>query len=77
MKLQGKGFVEINKDQKDNRAIRIKLTQKYYKYSKDRGDIDHKFIEKMFSCLSHEEIVSTCSCLIRLYDGLEKSQYEK
>jgi len=52
LKLEQKNFLKMVKD---NKALRLVLTDHCHKFWKDRDDIDKKFISEIFSCLSEEE----------------------
>ncbi|MFZ2539661.1 MAG: MarR family transcriptional regulator [Oscillospiraceae bacterium] len=76
LKLQSKGYVNIDKDSNDGRAMRISPTAKLDEFSKDYHDRSEKFVDKMFSCLSQEEISVMCSAQLKLYNKLEDMQNE-
>lgn len=71
LKLQAKGFVNIDKDRKDGRAMRISYTAKYDEFSKVYHDRSIQFIDEMFSCLTQEEIDHMCRIQGKLYEKLE------
>lgn len=62
LKLEKKGFVEIQKDEQDTRAYRIVLTQKCHLFWKNRENMDNKLIAAILSDLTSEEtnILSVC-----------------
>lgn len=65
LKLEKKGFLKIEQDQQDARAIRLKLTKKSQDYWKTREKEDHHFIEELFKDLTEEEING-------IYEGFNK-----
>lgn len=56
LKLEKRGFVKIEKDKKDQRALRISLTEKSYSFWRDREHQADKFVEKMFMGLNDSEL---------------------
>lgn len=56
LKLQGKEFLKIEKDEHDGRAIRLKLTEKSYLYWKAREQEGDLFIKELFQDLTEDEI---------------------
>ncbi|MBU5426260.1 hypothetical protein KQI41_07505 [Tissierella pigra] len=71
IRLQEKGFLTIEKDQLDNRAIRIFPTKKMEEYVRVRQDKDHKFIEDFFRVLKDREIKELDEILFRLMDSIQ------
>lgn len=69
-KLQEKGFLRIAKDDRDSRAIRLKLTEKSTAFWQKRQEEDRRFIEGLFKSLTAEEILSLSDCLHKLYQGI-------
>jgi len=69
-KLADKGYLVIEEDKKDKRAIRISFTDKRDKWTDQYAKQNMDFIEKMFSDLSDEEIEVFCSAQFKLYDRL-------
>lgn len=71
LKLQEKGFLSIEKDDQDNRALRIVPTEKVEEYVKNREEKDHKFIEDFFGVLTEAEIEDLDKILLKMLDNIE------
>jgi len=56
LKLEEKGFLNIEKDKEDSRTLRLKLTEKNQWFWERRQEKDCNFIMDIFKCLSAEEI---------------------
>lgn len=56
LKLEKKGFLRIEKDEKDARVLRIILQKKTEQYFKGREEEDNRFVETLMSVLSHDEV---------------------
>jgi len=69
LKLQEKGFISIEKDEKDRRVLRLRLTEKNRKYWESKSNEDVVFINSLFSALTEKEIQE----LYALLNKLEKS----
>jgi DNA-binding MarR family transcriptional regulator len=76
IRLQEKGFLTIEKDQLDNRALRIFPTKKMEEYVRVRQDKDHKFIEDFFRVLKDREIKELDETLFRLMDSIQNIEEE-
>lgn len=72
--LEKKLFLEMEKDEHDRRAIRVKLTEKYFSFCKEiEGDGDN-FIKETFEDLTEEEIDTTCRVIAKLSAKLAKPE---
>lgn len=71
LKLQEKGFLSIEKDDQDNRALQIVPTEKIEEYVKNREEKDHKFIEDFFGVLTEAEIEDLDKILLKMLDNIE------
>ena len=71
LKLQEKGFLSIEKDDQDNRALRIVPTEKIEEYVKNRQEKDHKFIEDFFGGLTEAEVEDLDKILLKMLDNIE------
>lgn len=70
LKLEKKGFLLIEKDSLDNRALRIKPTKKcmdYFIRSEDQGN---QFLNDLYKDFSNEEIIALSKGIYKLYHGL-------
>lgn len=76
IRLQEKGFLTIEKDELDNRVLRIYSTKKIEEYMKVRQNKDHKFIEEFFSVLKSSEIQELDEVLFRLMDSIQDIEEE-
>lgn len=56
LKLQENGFLNIERDKKDGRTLRLKLTEKNQRFWDKKREKDMDFIVDLFKCLSQEEI---------------------
>lgn len=65
LKLEEKGFLKIEKDSKDKRVLRLKLTQESQIFWESREDESKNFLLGFFKDLSQEE-------LNYMYSGFEK-----
>jgi len=65
LKLEEKGFLVIEKDQNDNRILRLRLTEKNNKFWDKRDAKDNSFVENLFKNFTKEEIDV-------MYHGIEK-----
>lgn len=65
LKLEKKGFLAIEKDDRDARAIRLRLTEKSYSFWEKRAEKDEHYIVEFFKDLSEEETNG-------MYRGMEK-----
>jgi len=75
-KLADKGYLVIEEDKKDRRAIRIVFTDKRDKLADQYAEQNMWFIDNMFSDLSYEEIKIFCSAQFKLYERLGKMAEE-
>lgn len=71
MKLAEKGFVTVQNDEKDGRALRIAASDRCDQWDKDNEEIAAQFIDSMFSGMSMDEISGLSSSLIRIFENLE------
>ena len=73
IKLQEKGFVSIEKDDKDKRVLRLKLTEKNRRYWESNTLEDTEFVSSLFEKMSDQEVKD----LYRLLNKLEENIGEK
>lgn len=74
LKLEAKGFVRIESDSKDLRAMRILTTAKWDKWNKDNNDNSIIFIAKMFENVTADEIAVMSKVQQKIYENLEKME---
>ncbi|MDF2522947.1 MAG: transcriptional regulator [Clostridiales bacterium] len=72
LKLQDKGFLIIDKDNKDARALRLKLTDKCQSFWEKREDKDHQFISELFKDLNEDEMNEIYKGLNKILERLQK-----
>jgi DNA-binding MarR family transcriptional regulator len=72
LKLEGKGFLNIQKDEKDARALRLKLTEKSKTFWGKREKQDNQFIQDLFKDFSEEEADIIYRGFGKLFEKIEK-----
>lgn len=72
LKLENKGFINIEKDLKDSRALRLSITSVCKEYFKEREGKDIIFLEELFNNLSSEEINGLSLGLYKLMGQIGK-----
>lgn len=72
IKLHEKGFLEIEKDSQDGRAIRLKLTEKSYLYWQNRDLEGINFVKELFKDLTEEELKTTYNSFKKIFERIEK-----
>jgi len=70
LKLEAKGFVRIEQDPDDRRAMRIITTEACKLWGEENQEFSAGFIERMFSSLSTEEIVAMNTAQQKIYEAL-------
>ncbi|MEN1761327.1 MarR family winged helix-turn-helix transcriptional regulator [Anoxynatronum sibiricum] len=71
LKLQEKGFLTIEKDAQDGRAIRLQLTEKSREYWKAKEPVQDLFLQKLFAGITPDEITSTCETFQKLFHNMD------
>lgn len=72
IKLEEKGFLRIEKDEQDARALRLKLTGKSYEFWEKREDKDRNFIMGLFESFSLQEIDILFNCINKLSNKIDE-----
>lgn len=72
LKLESKGFLQLTKDLNDARALRISATAKCQEWELTHQENGARFVDQMFSTLTQEEIFTTTTALLKIYDALEE-----
>ncbi len=72
LKLEKKGFLNIDKDEEDARILRLRLTEKSYSFWNNRVDRDEEFLQELFKGITEEEIQSMHNGLEKLFRKVEK-----
>lgn len=70
LKLEKKGFLEINKDEKDSRILRLNLTEGCGKYWQSRGSKDQEFLNFIFNSMEIEELMQMFNSLDKFYNNI-------
>lgn len=73
-KLEAKGFIKIENDINDLRAIRIHTTDKWVQWNKNNDENSALFISKMFDSLTEEEIKIMNGVQQKIYKNLENME---
>lgn len=78
LKLQEKGFLELVKDEKDRRTLRVVPNKgKIEAYEAEMGAENNAFVEEFLGVLSHEEIEVFDRVLVKLMEKAESIRKEK
>ena len=72
LKLEEKGFISMEKDDQDGRALRLKLTENFKTFWESRENEDDQFIKELFTDLSEEEIYIMFSSFNKLLKNIEQ-----
>ncbi|NYT12878.1 MAG: MarR family transcriptional regulator [Candidatus Methanofastidiosa archaeon] len=76
LKLQEKGFISVEKDQKDRRVIRLRLTEKNREYWESNSEEDISFISSLFSTLTDKELKDLYNLLNKLEENIDQKYKE-
>lgn len=74
LKLESKGFIRIESDGRDLRAMRILTTDKWVKWNQDNNQNSMRFIAKMFDNLTDDEIAVMNKVQQNIYKNLENME---
>lgn len=72
LKLAEKGFLSIEPDPRDARAIRLRVTEKCKNFWSERQDKDARFLKDLFQDLSELEIDVVARSLGKIIANMEK-----
>lgn len=72
LKLEEKGFLKIEKDEQDARALRLKLTEKSKEFWDEREEKDSDYLSNLFEEFSQEEIDVISSGIDKLFKRIDK-----
>jgi DNA-binding MarR family transcriptional regulator len=72
LKLEKRGYIDIEKDEKDLRLTRLILTEKSYDFWKRRREEIRDYLAELFKDLGEEEINLMHDCIRKLYDNVFK-----
>jgi len=76
LKLDEKGFLTIEKDEQDARALRLKLTEKSREFWEERQKQDNEYIARLFEGLTQEELQNMCKGFGKLIKKIEELEQE-
>ncbi len=71
-KLANKGFIRFEKDKKDQRVIRLSLTEKSDMFWKERDKQANQFLSVIFDGLTQNELACTSKALQRISENLNR-----
>jgi DNA-binding MarR family transcriptional regulator len=74
LKLEEKEFLKIEQDERDARALRLKLTEKSQAFWEKREDKDSQFIRDLFEGFNQEEIDLIFTGFNKLFEKIEKME---
>ena len=69
--LEKKGFLELRRDGRDARALRVVMTPHCYTYFKGREAAEDELLETLYAGMSQEEIAALHQGMKRLTENLE------
>ena len=70
--LEKKGYVKLERDEHDGRALVVKLTEKSRYYFATRSEVQKQILDIMFEKLNDEEIKNLFNLLCKVYEGIEE-----
>jgi len=70
LKLERIGFLEINKDEKDSRILRLTLTESCNKYWESRSAKDEEFLNFIFNNMEPQELMQMFNSLDKFYKNI-------
>lgn len=71
IKLEEKGFLNMERDKKDSRIVRINNTKKSKLFWENREKEDDKFIERLFEGIDDEKLEAMKNGFEKLFDNIE------
>ena len=74
LKLEKKGYIEISKDKKDGRSLRLLFTKKAMKYGKAFDNKGNLFLSLLYKDFSNENKESLASLTNKMLDNLKNMQ---
>lgn len=72
LKIEKRGFLSIEKDEKDSRILRLRLTKKCEEFFKAREDREEKCLEYVYDNFTEEEMNSLYKCMYKLSENIFK-----
>lgn len=77
LKLEQKGLVSLEKDKKDARVTRIRLTEQSYKFSQTIQARAAIFTENLFMGIGHDEMSKARTVLYKMMSNLVKMEQDE
>jgi MarR family transcriptional regulator, transcriptional regulator for hemolysin len=74
LKLEEKGFLNIEHDNQDARILRLKLTKKSHEFWEKREHADNQFIKDLFEDFSSEEIDMISKGFNKMFEKIGKAE---
>lgn len=74
LKLEQKGYVEINKDEADARRLRIKPTQKSIEFHQAYEEKSNEFMSRLFDGFKKTDLAVTKKVMLSMRDILERME---
>lgn len=71
LKLEHKGFVALQKDEGDSRALRMHLTTKCHDYFKQREEAELSYLSKFYDGITEEELEVMNQAFFKLFRNLD------
>ncbi len=71
--LDRKGFIKIERDERDKRRLLLKVTRKNKEYWESRAEEHERFITSLFSSLNDDEIHMWYSIIMKLLEHTEQA----
>jgi len=75
-RLENRGLLKIERDPENRRILRLKLTEKYHIFWKNRREKDLKAIKSLFNGLNDEEVKNLFEIMYKL-EKLSLNLYEE
>lgn len=74
--LERKGFLILQVDEKDNRRIRLIVTQKAIEHAKGREVREEKFLQKLYQGMDEELMGAMCRGLNKIEENMRQLEEE-
>ena len=74
--LEKRGFIQINRDEKDARALRVVLSEKCKEYFKGREQTELEFLKRLFADFSADQICAFYSGMQKMAENVSKMERE-
>ena len=71
IKLEKKGFVQLQEDKQDKRKQRISITKECLKFCEKNNETSSQIMQKMFEGISQNDIKTTINTLTKMDDNLK------